>query len=184
MKDRQMSFMGILKKVDKTFERDDLDNHTARHASGYEIDLIRRFPPHPENTSEHLLQLTPEDGDLWPLRASMVQKLLSVPHFDQAVIGINGGMGRMHTVHPQDFASIKRQPSVDLRREPLKKTKNLAQAALIKRWCNNAAAPRQATFVTLNAAFLGAASARYMRATGWKYLKMHVACQQLRLDSN
>ena len=131
MKDRQMSFMGILNKVDKTFERDDLDNHTARLASGFEIDLICRFPPHPENTSEHPLQLAPEDGDLWPLRASMGQKPLSVPHFDQAVIGINGGMERMHTVHPLDFASIKRQLSMDLRREPFKKTKNMARAELI-----------------------------------------------------
>ena len=132
MKDRQMSFLGLLKKVDKTFERDDLDNHTARNASGYEIDLIRRFPPDPEDTSEHPLQLTPEDGDLWPVRASMGQKLLSVPRFDQVVIGINGGMARMRTVHPLDFARIKRQLSEDLQRDPLKKTKDMAQAALIE----------------------------------------------------
>lgn len=132
MKDRQMSFLGILKKVDKTFERDDLENHTARNASGYEIDLIRRFPPDPEDTSEHPLQLTPEDGDLWPVRASMGQKLLSVPRFDQVVIGINGGMARMRTVHPLDFARIKRQLSQDLRRDPLKKTKDMAQAELIE----------------------------------------------------
>ncbi len=132
MKDRQMSFLGILKKVDKTFERDVLDNHTARNASGYEIDLIRRFPPDPEDMSEHPLQLTPEDGDLWPVRASMGQKLLSVPRFDQVVIGINGGMARLRTVHPLDFARIKRQLSQDLRRDPLKKTKDMAQAALIE----------------------------------------------------
>ena len=132
MKDRQMSFLGLLKKVDKTFERDDLDNHTARNASGYEIDLIRRFPPDPEDTSEHPLQLTPEDGDLWPVRALMGQKLLSVPRFDQVVIGINGGMARMRTVHPLDFARIKRQLSEDLQRDPLKKTKDMAQAALIE----------------------------------------------------
>lgn len=132
MKDRQMSFLGILKKVDKTFERDELDNHTARNASGYEIDLIRRFPPDPEAASEHPLQLTPEDGDLWPVRASMGQKLLSVPRFDQVVIGINGGMARMRTVHPLDFARIKRQLSQDLRRDPLKKTKDMAQAELIE----------------------------------------------------
>ena len=71
MEDRNMSFLGILKKVDKTFEYDELDNHTARNASGYEIDLIRRFPPDPEDNSEHPLQLTPEEGDLWPVRASM-----------------------------------------------------------------------------------------------------------------
>ena len=132
MKDRQMSFLGILKKVGKTFERDDLDNHMARNASGYAVDLIGGFPPDPEDASEHLLQLTPEDGELWPFRASMGQKLLSVPRFDQVVIGISGGMARLRTVHPLDYARIKRQLSQDLRREPLKKTKDMAQAELIE----------------------------------------------------
>lgn len=133
MKDRKMSFLGILKKVDKTFERDGLDNSTARNASGYEIDLIRRFPPDPEDASEHPLQLTPDEGDLWPVRASMGQKLLSVPRFDQVVVGVNGGMARMRTVHPLDFARIKRQLSKDLNRDPLKKAKDLAQAAMVEK---------------------------------------------------
>jgi hypothetical protein len=128
MKDRQMSFMGILKKVDKTFERDELDNHTARNASGYEIDLIRRFPPDPEDTSEHPVQLTEEEGDLWPVRASMGQKLLSVPRFDQVVVGVNGGMARMRTVHPLHFARIKRQLAKEPARDPRKKAKDVAQA--------------------------------------------------------
>jgi hypothetical protein len=130
MKDRQTSFLGILKKVDKTFERDELDNHTARNATGYEIDLIRRFPPDPEDVSEHPVQLTPEEGDLWPVRASMGQKLLSVPRFDQVVIGVNGGMARMRTVHPLHFARIKRQLSNDAGRDPRKKAKDLAQAEM------------------------------------------------------
>ena len=78
------------------------------------------------------MQLTAEDGDLWPVRASMGQKLLSVPRFDQVVVGINGGMARMRTVHPLDFARIKRQLSHDLRRDPLKKTKDMAQADMIQ----------------------------------------------------
>ena len=133
MKDRKMSFLGILKKVDKTFERDELDNHTARNAKGYEIDLIRRFPPDPEDTSEHPLQLTPEEGDLWPVRVSMGQKLLSVPRFDQVVIGVTGGMARMRTVHPLHFARIKRQLSADINRDPRKKAKDLAQADMVER---------------------------------------------------
>lgn len=127
-----MSFLGILKKVDKTFERDALDNHTARNATGYEIDLIRRFPPDAEDNSEHPLQLTPEEGDLWPVRASMGQKLLSVPRFDQVVVGVNGGMARMRTVHPLDFARIKRQFAKDRNRNPLKKAKDLAQADMVE----------------------------------------------------
>ncbi len=133
MKDRKMSFLGILKKVDKTFERDDLDKHTARNASGYEIDLIRRFPPDPQDTSEHPIQLTPEEGDLWPVRASMGQKLLSVPRFSQVVIGVNGAMARLRTVHPLHFARIKRQLAKDPQRDPRKKAKDVAQAELVER---------------------------------------------------
>ena len=69
---------------------------------------------------------------MWPVRASMGQKLLSVPRFDQVVVGINGGMARMRTVHPLDFARIKRQLSQDFRRDPLKKTKDMAQADMIE----------------------------------------------------
>lgn len=132
MKDRKMSFLGILKKVDKTFERGELDNSIARNASGYEIDLIRRFPPDAEDTSEHPLRLTAEEDDSWPVRASMGQKLLSVPRFEQVVIGINGGMARMRTVHPLDFARIKRELSQNRDRNPLKKAKDLAQAEMVE----------------------------------------------------
>ena len=132
MKDRKMSFLGILKKVDKTFERDEMDNSMARNVSGYEIDLIRRFPPDPEDTSEHPLRLTAEEEDLWPVRASMGQKLLSVPRFDQVVVGVNGAMARMRTVHPLDFARIKRELSLNKDRDPLKKNKDLAQAEMVE----------------------------------------------------
>jgi hypothetical protein len=133
MKDRNISFMGILKKVDKTFERDDLDNHSARNATGYEIDLIRRFPPDAQDEDEHPLQLTPHEDDLWPVRASMGQKLLSVPRFEQMVVGVNGGMARMRTVHPLHFARIKRQLAKDRDRDPLKKKKDVAQANMVER---------------------------------------------------
>lgn len=133
MKDRKMSFMGILKKVDKSFERDELDKHTARNASGYEIDLIRRFHPDPQDTTEHPLQLTPEEGDLWPVRASKGQRLLSVPRLSQVVIGVNGTMARMRIVHPLHFARIKRELAQDSQRDPRKKAKDLAQAKMVER---------------------------------------------------
>jgi hypothetical protein len=133
LQDRQTSFLGILKKVDKTFERDDMDKHTARNASGYEIDLIRRFPPDPEDKSEHPLQLTDEDEDLWPVRVPMGRKLLSAPRFDQVVIGINGGMARLRTVHPLHFARIKRELSRNKDRDPRKKVKDIAQADMVER---------------------------------------------------
>lgn len=133
LQERKTSFLGILKKVDKTFERDEMAKHTARNAAGYEIDLIRRFPPDPEDTTEHPLQLTDQEGDLWPVRASMGRKLLSAPRFDQVVIGINGGMARLRTVHPLHFARIKRELAAQKDRDPRKKGKDVAQADMVER---------------------------------------------------
>lgn len=84
------------------------------------------------------LTWVPEEGDLWPVRVSMGQKLLSVPRFDQVVVGVNGAMARMRTVHPLHFARIKRQLSKDPNRDPRKKAKDVAQAdmaqALVKEY--------------------------------------------------
>ena len=132
MDERKMSFLGILKKVDKTFERDEMDKHAARNAAGFEVELIRRYPPDTQDKSEHPLRMTEDEDDLWPVRASMGQKLLSVPRFSQVVIGVNGGMARMRTVHPLDFARIKRQLAKDLHRDPRKKAKDLAQASMVQ----------------------------------------------------
>ena len=132
MADRNTSFLGILKKVDKTFERDEMEKETATNAAGYQIQLIRRFPPDPEDTSEHPLQITSEEGDLWPVRVSLGQKLLSVPRFEQVVIGVNGGMARMRTVHPFHFARTKLQLGKARDRDPRKKAKDLAQAELVQ----------------------------------------------------
>ena len=69
----------------------------------------------------------------WPLSVRIDgAKLLSVPRFDQVVIAINGGMALMRTVHPLDFACIERQLPEDLRRDPLKKTKDMAQTELLE----------------------------------------------------
>ena len=62
----------------------------------------------------------------------MGQKLLSVPRFDQVVVGVNGAMARMRTVHPLDFARIKRQLAKDMNRDPRKKAKDLAQADMVE----------------------------------------------------
>jgi len=62
----------------------------------------------------------------------MGQKLLSVSRLDQVVVDVNGAMARMRTVHPLDFARIKRELSKDIHREPLKKSKDLTQADMVE----------------------------------------------------
>ena len=42
-------------------------------------------------------------------------------------------MARIRTVHPLDFARIKRELSTDRNRNPLKKTKDLAQADMVEK---------------------------------------------------
>ena len=63
----------------------------------------------------------------------MGQKLLSVPRFEQVMVGVHGGMARMRTVHPLDFARIKRELARDGDREPLNKTKDRSQVDLVEK---------------------------------------------------
>lgn len=132
MADGGMSFLGLLRKVDKTFERHPTDNYTAVNSRGYEVDLIRRFPPPELEASEHPLQMTPHEDDLWAVRASTGQRLLSVAKFSQVVVATSGAMARMPTVHPLAFARIKRQLSQDPLRDPRKAPKDKAQADIVE----------------------------------------------------
>jgi hypothetical protein len=127
-----LSFMDLLHKVDKTFERHPTDNYTAVNSKGYEVDLIRRFPPPEMEASEHPLQMTPADEDLWAVRASTGARLLSVAKFSRVVVGTSGSMARMPTVHPMAFARIKRQLSKDPNRDPRKAPKDMAQANVVE----------------------------------------------------
>lgn len=133
MNDRGTSFLGLLRKADKTFERHETDNYTAVNAKGYEVDLIRRFPPNSEDGNEHPVQMTDDEDDLWAVRAPMGAKLVSAPRFSQVVAATNGEMARMTTVHPLDFARIKRQLAKEPGRDPLKAKKDAAQAEMVTR---------------------------------------------------
>lgn len=128
MESSKLSFLDLLRKVDKTFQRHDTDNSIAVNSRGYEIDLLRRFPPPELADAEHPLQMTPHEGDLWPVRASTGERLLAAPPFSQMVIGTSGAMARMNTVHPLAFARIKRQLSRDTGRDPRKASKDALQA--------------------------------------------------------
>lgn len=127
-----LSFMDLLRKVDKTFERHPTDSYTAVNSKGYEVDLIRRFPPPGMEASEHPLQMTPSHDDLWAVRASTGERLLSVSKFSQVVVSTSGSMARMPTVHPMAFARIKRQLSKDPNRDPRKAPKDWAQATVVE----------------------------------------------------
>lgn len=132
METSRTSFLDLLRKADKTFQRHETDFQTAVNNKGYEIDLLRRFPPTELESQEHPLQMTPNEDDLWAVRASMGERLLSAPRFSQMVVGTSGAMARMATVHPLAFARIKRQLSRVAGRDPRKAPKDAAQARQVE----------------------------------------------------
>jgi hypothetical protein len=132
MEQRAVSFLDLLRKADKSFERDDHDLHSAVNSKGYAIEVIRRYPPKELEATEHPLRMTSDEGDLWAMRASTGERLLSVPRFSQVLVGTSGVMATASTVHPLAFARIKRQLSKDPKRSRLKASKDALQADMVQ----------------------------------------------------
>jgi hypothetical protein len=132
MDQRGLSFLELLRKADKTFERHPEENHTAVNSKGYEIDVIRRFPPPELEAAEHPMRMTDDEHDLWAMRASTGQQLLSVPRFKQVVVGVSGAMATLTTVHPLEFARVKHALSKKAGRDPHKAPKDEKQATMVE----------------------------------------------------
>lgn len=130
MRGAESSFLGLLKKVDKSFVRLEDSKETARNAAGFEVDVIRRIAaaddPYP-------LRLSDDENDLWAVQAFTGDRLLGASRFSQMVVATNGEMALMNTVHPLDFVAIKRAFAAHPAREPLKRSKDLLQADLVEK---------------------------------------------------
>lgn len=128
-----LSFLELLQKVDKTFERHPTDNHTAVNSKGYEVDVIRRFPLPENEAAEHPMRMTEDEHDLWAMRAPTASQLVSVSRFKQVVVGTSGAMAMMATVDPRSFAQVKRRLSQAPHRDPLKAPKDKLQAEMVEK---------------------------------------------------
>lgn len=130
MQGQNLSMLGLLKKVDASFELRDDQAWTAVNDKGFEVDIIRReageLDPHP-------LRLTDNEDDFWAVQARNAGTLLSAPSFDAVVVSASGHMARMHTVAPMAFASFKRWMAVQADREGLKKSRDLLQAEIVEK---------------------------------------------------
>lgn len=122
------SFLAILQKADKTFRLRDDQLYTAVNDKGFEVDVIRRNAgaqdPHP-------LRLSDEEDDFWAVQVSTGAKLLSARPFEQVIVSTAGSMARMLTIHPLDFARIKRELGAMPSRDASKYRKDLLQAQLV-----------------------------------------------------
>lgn len=112
MKKLDSSLIGVLRKVDASFEVVEDQHYTARNQDGFEVDIIRR---------------TAHDLDPHPLRMSDE----SARRMDQVVVATSGEMTLMRTVHPLDFARIKQTLSQQIGRDPNKRGKDALQAKVV-----------------------------------------------------
>ncbi|MEO7108625.1 MAG: GSU2403 family nucleotidyltransferase fold protein, partial [Rhodoferax sp.] len=109
MKKLDSSLIGVLRKVDPSFEVVEDQLYTARNQDGFEVDIIRRAA---------------KDGD--PHLSSL----------DQVVVATSGEMALMRTVHPLDFARIKLALSKQVGRDPNKSGKDALQSHIVTELAN------------------------------------------------
>ncbi|MDA7417748.1 GSU2403 family nucleotidyltransferase fold protein [Xenophilus arseniciresistens] len=129
MKEADASFLGLLRKVDNTFVRLEERKETARNAEGFEVDVIRRVA---RDGDPHPLRLSDQEDDIWAVQATTGARILAAPAFDQMVVGTNGEMAMMHTMHPLHFVETKRMLASLPARDPLKSSKDRLQADLVE----------------------------------------------------
>lgn len=128
MKLQGSSMIGLLRKVDPSFQirRDQL--YTAVNAKGFEVDIIRREAidgdPHP-------LRLTDDEDDFWVTQARRAGTLLSGPQFSAIVVASSGHMARMHTISPKVFCEFKQWMGQQTDRDPMKRNRDLLQAEIV-----------------------------------------------------
>ena len=124
----EKGLLGILKRVDKTFELRLDQMYTAINKDGFEIDILRRLGP---GSDQEPAQITGHEDDFWAVKARNADWLLSAPKFRQPVVGANGRMAQMVTVDPRAFVLFKLWMMQDKLRDPLKRTRDGNQAKVV-----------------------------------------------------
>jgi len=123
------SFLDILRKADKSFQLREGQLYTAVNEKGFEVDVVRRMAG---DEDPHPLRLSDNEDDFWAVQIATGGKLLGARPFEQVIVSSTGAMARMNTVHPLDFARIKKSLGESSRRDPKKAPKDLLQARLVR----------------------------------------------------
>jgi hypothetical protein len=133
MKKLDSSLIGVLRKVDPSFEVVDDQLYTARNQDGFEVDIIRRAA---KDTDPHPLRMSDEEDDLWVVQVSMGERLQSARSMDQVVVATSGEMALLRTIHPLDFARIKLDLSKQVARDPNKSGRDALQSRIVTELVN------------------------------------------------
>jgi hypothetical protein len=123
------SMLGILKRVDNSFQIKQDQKFTAVNSRGFEVDILRREAtegdPHP-------LCMTDREEDLYAVQAARAGLLLDAPRFSAMIVSPSGHMARISTVSPVIFVRFKRWLAERSDRDPLKRERDRLQAELME----------------------------------------------------
>lgn len=124
------SMLRVLQRVDRSFQRKEMQNETAINERGFEVDFLRRMPvegdPHP-------FRFSSDEDDLWPVQAPRASVLTDAPEFEHAVISVTGKMALMRTIAPTAFVDFKRWMAASAPQRPQpKRQRDLRQADIVQ----------------------------------------------------
>jgi len=129
MEGLDISFLGLLREVDPSFDLRDDQRYTAVNNHGFEVDVIRREA---KDGDPHPLRLTDNEDEFYAVQAKRSGILLDGEKFSAMIVSVNGRMARMNTVSPTVFSKFKRWMANQENREPLKRQRDSLQAELVE----------------------------------------------------
>lgn len=124
----ERGLLGLLKRIDNSFELRPGQLYTAMNKDGYEIDIIRRMG---SGSDKDPGQITGHEEDFWAVRARNADWLLSAPKFKEVIVGASGRMAQVVTIDPRAFALFKLWMMQNKDRDPLKRTRDGNQAKVV-----------------------------------------------------
>lgn len=129
MKVLDSTLLGLLQKIDPTFQLSEEDRFTAINADAFQIDIIRREA---KEGDDHPLPLTEGRGEeFFAVQALRAGRLLSAKPFSTIIVDDTGRMADMTTIAPIDFAQFKEWMSAQESREMIKRRRDALQAVLV-----------------------------------------------------
>jgi hypothetical protein len=123
---RRDGVLGLLQKVDRTFAPRSAGDYRAINADGYYVDLIR--PQDDRVLRGTRPTLGDRADDLRPSPIAGLEWLVNAPRFEATAMGADGYPVRLVTPDPRAFALHKRWLAAQPRRDPLKRSRDHAQA--------------------------------------------------------
>ena len=118
--------LGLLKKVDKTFEIKDFERFRAVNKDGFMVDMITQ-----DRGMNYAKPKPLVDKDFEFVEVPNLEWLINSPRVDQVVICANGQPVMMPVPDPRAFAVHKVWLSKQNEREPVKKSRDFNQAAMV-----------------------------------------------------